>query len=312
MKYMVMECHPAYAVVLDEEGQFRKVANMRYEVGQTLTDVTEVEIPKAGAKRKPARWISSFAAAAACLLMLLIPTFLLPGKAHASVYVTINPEVRIDVDRRDTVVGLEGVNDDGKALIEGYSYRRKDLDTVIDELVDRAIGMEYLHEGDRITLSLDTEDQEWVTAHSTSLVSQLDEYMKDKLSVTIELSCGDHGEDHGEVHIPVGEDHGNGHEGHKGGHSHEGDDDLDDIDDDDDLEDIDDADDPDDIDDSDDPDDIDDADDTDDIDDDDGSDDIDDPDDLDDIDDADDPDDIDDDDGEDTDEDDEEDEEDDD
>ena len=23
MKYMVMECHPAYAVVLDEEGQFR-------------------------------------------------------------------------------------------------------------------------------------------------------------------------------------------------------------------------------------------------------------------------------------------------
>ena len=30
MKYLVMECHPGYAVVLDEQGVFRKVANLRY------------------------------------------------------------------------------------------------------------------------------------------------------------------------------------------------------------------------------------------------------------------------------------------
>lgn len=56
MKFMVMECHPGYAVVLDEEGRFRKVANMRYEVGQTLTEVTEVSVP---VKRSPVRWIST-------------------------------------------------------------------------------------------------------------------------------------------------------------------------------------------------------------------------------------------------------------
>ena len=39
MKYLVMECHPGYAVVLDDEGRFWKVANMGYEVGETVDDV---------------------------------------------------------------------------------------------------------------------------------------------------------------------------------------------------------------------------------------------------------------------------------
>ena len=34
MSYVVMECHPGYVVLLDEEGRFLKAANLRYEVGQ--------------------------------------------------------------------------------------------------------------------------------------------------------------------------------------------------------------------------------------------------------------------------------------
>ena len=39
MKYLVMETHPAYAVVLDERGRFLKTANLHYQVGQTVQDV---------------------------------------------------------------------------------------------------------------------------------------------------------------------------------------------------------------------------------------------------------------------------------
>ena len=35
----VMETHPAYAVVLDINGAFRKVANLGYRVGDRVTDV---------------------------------------------------------------------------------------------------------------------------------------------------------------------------------------------------------------------------------------------------------------------------------
>ena len=38
MSYLVMECHPGYAVLLDEEGRFLKAANLRYETGQTVYD----------------------------------------------------------------------------------------------------------------------------------------------------------------------------------------------------------------------------------------------------------------------------------
>ena len=52
MKYMVMECHLSYAVVLDEEGRFLKVANRHYEVGQTVSEVVEMVLPQSKPQKK--------------------------------------------------------------------------------------------------------------------------------------------------------------------------------------------------------------------------------------------------------------------
>lgn len=38
MKYIVMECHFSYTVLLDENGKFLKAANRGYQVGQTVYD----------------------------------------------------------------------------------------------------------------------------------------------------------------------------------------------------------------------------------------------------------------------------------
>lgn len=72
MKYIVMECNLGYAVVLDRDGRFLKVANMHYEVGQTVTDVIEMQAPlteSASAKKKIKKWMYTLAAAAACLII---------------------------------------------------------------------------------------------------------------------------------------------------------------------------------------------------------------------------------------------------
>ena len=50
MKYLVMETHPAYAVVLDERGRFLKTANLHYQVGQTVQDVVELRLPPPGVR----------------------------------------------------------------------------------------------------------------------------------------------------------------------------------------------------------------------------------------------------------------------
>jgi len=196
MNYMVVECHPGYAVVLDEEGRFLKVANRRYEVGQMVTEVVPMQVPP---RKKTAKWVTSLVAAAACLALVLGIT--LPGshQPYASIYVKINPEVRIDVDKKDLVVGIAGVNQDGIDLIADYDHQGKHLDLVTDELVDRAIDMGYLQSDGQITISLDSQDQTWVDDHSRTLSDHLQSHLQEKITVTIEIKLCTHehpGKDH--------------------------------------------------------------------------------------------------------------------
>lgn len=203
MKYMVMECHLTYAVVLSEDGRFLKAANLHYEPGQVVTDLVEMEIPESrrDEKRKGRRWIYTLAAAAACLMLAATSMLQAGNRTYGSVYMTINPEVRIDVNRKDLVVDLEGINQDGLELIDGYSYRKKELDVVVDELVDRAIDQGYLHEGGRISLALEGEDGQWVMDHSDSLSTHLNEHLTGKMSVTIEVTDRNH--ESSQVMIPI-------------------------------------------------------------------------------------------------------------
>ena len=81
MSYMVMECHRAYAIVLDSEGRFLKVANLGYSVGQKTDfviesgadenlDDTGAEAGKPGSGRKN-RALTFALAAAACLCLVV-------------------------------------------------------------------------------------------------------------------------------------------------------------------------------------------------------------------------------------------------
>jgi len=213
MKYLVMECRPGYAIVLGDDGTFLKVANIHYAVGQTVTDVVPLKLPESFAQPKTnhRRWISSLAAMAACMALVVSSIFFTGQLPYASVYMTINPEVRIDVNRRDTVVGVEGMNDDGAELLKGYDHRKKELDTVMDELVDRAIDMGYLHEGGKITLSLDGNDT-WIANHGIHLDQHLNQHLTDKITVTIDIQQKQPVQaaptiPAGTIVIPVGPDH---------------------------------------------------------------------------------------------------------
>lgn len=197
MKYLIMECHPSYAVALEDNGTFLKVANMHYVPGQRVSEVIPMQIPEKKAKTGY-RWMRSLAAVAACLVLLLTSVFVMGRMPYASVYLTINPQVRIDVNRSDVVVGLEGVNQDGIDLIEGYTFKKKNLDLVMDDLVDIAIEKGYLHPGGEINLTLDATDETWVANHETALPDQLNTYLTDKITVEIHVERASGVEDPGD------------------------------------------------------------------------------------------------------------------
>ena len=47
MTYLVMECHPSYAIVLDNKGRMIKAANLGYQEGQVVGEIIARQIPKA-------------------------------------------------------------------------------------------------------------------------------------------------------------------------------------------------------------------------------------------------------------------------
>ena len=74
MKYIVMECHFSYAILLDEEGRFLKAANRGYQVGQSVYDPVLVGAYR---YRPPMVRIAArgVALAVACLLLIFGITY---------------------------------------------------------------------------------------------------------------------------------------------------------------------------------------------------------------------------------------------
>lgn len=178
MKYLVMECHPGYVVVLDEKGRFQKAANLGYEVGQSLDKVVLMREPKPAVPIT--RMASALAAAAACFILMFTVLFQGPASPYGSVYMQINPEIRMDVDRENQVLLVEGVNEDGKELVAGYTgYENKHLETVADELVDLAEAMGYLSPGGTVHVYLDSLDGDWATQVGDQLNRHLHETFTD-------------------------------------------------------------------------------------------------------------------------------------
>ena len=189
MNYMVMECHPSYAVLLDEEGRFLKAANLHYKTGQIVHDPVLMKEEPAK-QRNLMRWArSGMAAAAACFLLLIGFNYYQNNVvSYSSIYLTINPEIQMDLNRKGSVTRLEGINEDGKTLLEGYDGKGKDKITVTDELIDRAIEMGFLSEGGQISFSIDAPDDALIQKYGEELQTEVLKYLENQFTITVEIT----------------------------------------------------------------------------------------------------------------------------
>ena len=207
MSYLVMECHPAYAVVLDERGRFVRVPNLGYEVGQRLDDVVTFDAAVLSFEqtrpRRARRGLAAALAAAACLCALVIGGFAVWQTPIGTVHMSINPEVDIDVNHFDRVVGLEGDNEDGEKLVEGFSYYGRTIDEVSDDLAVRAKEQGYLVPGGTIQITVESDDEEWRIATEDRLIIELEVHLEQPVVPERETSEGDVATTSGET--PLGQ-----------------------------------------------------------------------------------------------------------
>ena len=188
--YLVMEIHSAYAVLLDNEGRFVKAANMGYESGDVVRNPVLLKYPQDHRKRlRRIIRISAGIAACICFAILGIYEYQYVYTEYGSIHMQINPEVEISLSRSGRVLEIEGENADGDALLQGYNYKGKDKETVVDELADLAIEQNYLTEGGQIAVSVDARSSEWADRIENEILNELNRYLQEQ-NITIEIVIG--------------------------------------------------------------------------------------------------------------------------
>ena len=187
MTYLVMECHPGYAVVLDQTGRFLKVANLNYQVGETVSFVIECTaeeepVPIHSLRRR--RILLSAASLAASFFLAVLGTWHVCLTPYGAVRIQINPDLKLTVNRLDYVISADGLNDDGLRLLDGYRFRGQKLEQASDDLADRAMEMGYLKEGGQILLTLESSHENWIAKTEDRLLTELENHLNDTISVT--------------------------------------------------------------------------------------------------------------------------------
>lgn len=186
MKYLIMECHPKYAVVLDNQGRFLKVSNPGYEVGQVTNRVLELEEPKKFYFNF--HWNKQLSMAAftvASLFLFFFSSWHFLFSPFGTVRMQINPDVMMSVNRINYVIELDGVNADGERLVEGMHTFGKKVSQLSDEIAQRAVKMGYLQDGGQITLTVESSNQEWKTATEELLLLDLEVHLQNNVTIIL-------------------------------------------------------------------------------------------------------------------------------
>ena len=125
MKYIVMENRISHSVVMDENGVFHRVANLGYEIGDTITEPFFMKSPEyteeqdaynnearkdelSEKRRDKFNWkkLSTIAAIFVCLLLAGIPVINSNTSSDVVVYMSINPEIHLELNEDGKINSL--------------------------------------------------------------------------------------------------------------------------------------------------------------------------------------------------------------
>ena len=171
MKAVIVDLLNGQAAALRDDGRVVKLADAGYSLGQI------VELREKGFRRgKLIRFVS--AAAAAAVLLVGGGGAAAYAMPYGVVSLDINPSLEYTINRFDYVLRVEGVNEDGRAFLDGMDQSRL-LHRPIEQALEESIaGLEagnWLEgEDGEILLAAGTRKD----AHSERLVSELESRLR--------------------------------------------------------------------------------------------------------------------------------------
>ena len=194
MKYLVMECHEAYAILMDEESRFFHAANLHYTVGQTVTSPILMQNETAAEEEPEVRGVSSrirrivmrVSAAAACLLLAAGAGYFHYAqhyKPESVIVLNTDADIKMYLNKEGKVVKLKSDNEAGDALLESYDGLRKSKVTVAHELLAKQIANGSISSGDTVDLYISAHTSDDYDAYKSEFESDI---KKLKLHVNVQ------------------------------------------------------------------------------------------------------------------------------
>jgi len=171
---------------MDENALFVRAANLGYEVGQTVKNPILEEISE-----KHGRNIIIYrvlASAAACFALV---TGLFVYQRNYAVYSTITisasaDEICLRVNRKGEVLTAESINSDTQ-LLENYDPHGKDKITAAEEIVQKAISMGCINDGDTVSFYIDTPENDY-----TEYKTEIEEHFRSDRKIKVDVKKDDH------------------------------------------------------------------------------------------------------------------------
>ena len=176
----IVELCGRYAAALTDDGQFLRIRNRGYEIGQTLQ--LRAKQPQA----KPRLRIASFTSMAAGLLLLIVGGFAGYRSPAGVVSLDVNPSIEFTINCFDRVLAISAVNDDGSGLIA-----QMDESALLNQPVDAAVEQAIAALRDSGYLAEETENDVMLSSssysarHAEALATRLKQIVAQQQDLTV-------------------------------------------------------------------------------------------------------------------------------
>jgi hypothetical protein len=171
MKAIIVRSKEGKTVALQEDGTFVQVSNNRQKVGEVLN--MKKTQPMWG-------WKQTLVSAAAMLLVVFgvgVKTYVTPAYV---VSLDVNPGIVMEVNRFERVIGVEGQNEEGQAVVEQVGLKNKNVEEAVRLAVGQIKENGYFEENGVIYLATSSKDETKGEKMSLKLADAAEDEVEDQ------------------------------------------------------------------------------------------------------------------------------------
>lgn len=188
MKGIVIDVKHKDAVILSDDGLFKKIKNKNYEIGQTLQLTESMEStskpilqgwktaakpilqgwktgskPILGGWKAGSRLVTGAASIAAVMVIGTIGAFAYYTPTDY-VSMDVNPSIEYSVNMFDRILDTKAVNEDGEEILSSLNLKNKNIEEALRETLDQLISEGYLEDDEDSGVVIATSNDELVKA----------------------------------------------------------------------------------------------------------------------------------------------------